>query len=271
MLVLSVQPKIGLRRLGSINSMRGRSAMTRQPSGLIRAAPAAARWLTLAAALLAVASCAASVSNNSLNSSTTTEAMTVSSSGAARVDRLTATVTYSDGQERFDPLPMDYQPKINAAQAFAAFARSVDPRSLGSDEKPTILLASYTNFITGKHATFVTGTMDPVAAASSDEASKPWWTNVPVWYIRFLHVPVAPAGGPAAPGHSQEPPKVVIQEMVIPVSAETGQVLMMENVSADRTPTSWPVPTSGNGDAETRSALSSYPQSTSAQTTTRTH
>ncbi len=64
------------------------------------------------------------------------------------------------GQERFDPLPTAYQPKINARQAFAAFARSVDPRSLGTKGKPTILLASYTNFITGKHATFVTGTMD---------------------------------------------------------------------------------------------------------------
>lgn len=244
--------------------------MTRQRRRFIRGAPAAARCLTLAAALLAVASCAPSVDNNSPNSSTTTEAMNAASSGAARVDRLTATVTYSDGQERFDPPPTNYQPKINAAQAFAAFARSVDPQTLGSNEKPTILLASYTNFITGKHATFVTGTMDPVAAASSDEATKPWWINVPVWYIRYLHVPVAPAGAPAAPGDSQEPPKIVIQEMVIPVSAATGQVLMMENVSADRTPMSWPAPTNSHGDAQTRSSLGGYPQSTPTQTATRT-
>jgi len=46
--------------------------------------------------------------------------------------------------------------------------------------------------------------------------------------------------------------------------------LMTENVFADRTPTSWPAPTSGNGDAEKRSSISAYPQESSAQTTTRT-
>ena len=245
--------------------------MRRQPRVLVRDAPAAARWLPLAAAILAVASCATSVTNHSTHSLTTRAETTASFSGAAPVDRLTATVTYQDGQERFDPLPTDYQPKIDAAQAFAAFARSADPRSLGTKEKPTILLASYTNFITGKHATFVTGTMDPVAVARSDEASKPWWTGVPVWYIRYLQVPTVSVGAPAAPGQTHQSPKVVIQEMVIPVSAETGQVLMMENVSADRTPTSWPAPASGNGDVKKRSAVSAYQQATSAQTTTRTH
>ena len=162
-------------------------------------------------------------------------------------DRLASSVTYSEGQERFDPPPAAYHPKITAKQAFDAFAKEVDPRSLGTDEQPTVLLASYTNFITGKHATFVTGTMDPVAAAKSDEASKPWWVGVPVWYIRYLRVPTMPVGAPAAPDRTAVPPKVVVQEMVIPVSADTGQVLMMENTTADRTPTSWPPPP-GNGD-----------------------
>jgi hypothetical protein len=217
---------------------------------------------------LAVASCGTNVTNPSAHSLATEGDTTATSTGVAPTDRLTATVTYQDGQERFDPLPTVYQPKIGAAQAFAAFAKSINPSSLGTNEKPTVLLASYTNFTTGKHATFVTGTMDPVAAARSDEASKPWWTAVPVWYIRYLHVPTASVGAPAAPGQTYQLPKVVIQEMVIPVSAETGQVLMMENTFADRTPTSWTASTGGNGDASKTSAVSVHQQATSAQTTT---
>ena len=186
------------------------------------------------------------------------------------VDRLTLTVTYQSGQERFDPLPPTYQPKITTRQALEAFAKSVDPHALGTDEKPTVLLASYTNFVTGKHATFVTGTMDPVAAARSDEASKPSWTAVPVWYIRYLHVPVAPAGVPAAPGRTRVPPQVVVQEMVIPVSAETGQILMMENVSADPTAASWPTPTSGDGRTDKPSPVNAQPATPPPPTATRT-
>jgi len=52
--------------------------MTRQPEGFFRGAPAAARWLPLAAAILAVASCAAGVSNNSTHSLTTTAETTTS-------------------------------------------------------------------------------------------------------------------------------------------------------------------------------------------------
>ena len=240
--------------------------MRHPPHRCVRRGTAAARWLPLAGVIFAVASCAAAV--NSSTHSVTTAETAGSSSDISPVERLTATVTYQDGQERFDPLPANYEPKIDATQAFAAFARSVDPRSLGTDEKPIIVLASYTNFITGKHETFVTGTMDPVAAAKSDEVSKSWWTDVPVWYIRYLHVPTAPAGVIPAPGRTQGPPKVVIQEMVIPVSAETGQVLMMENVSADRTPTSWPSPADDHGDTGNKSVPGGFPQVTSDQTST---
>ncbi len=240
----------------------------KQKAGVhLRKTRARAGWLLLASAILAIASCATSVANPSTHSLTTRPDATASSSETAPTDRLTATVTYQSGQERFDPLPKDYQPKFDAAQAFSAFARSVDPSSLGTNEKPTILLASYTNFTTGKHATFVTGTMDPIAAAKSDEASKPWWTAVPVWYIRYLHVPIAPAGAPAAPGQPNKPPKMVTQEMVIPVSAQTGQVLMMENVSADRTPTSWPPPADGNGDTAKSSTGGDHQPAASVQTT----
>ena len=242
--------------------------MKRKPRVHVRRTLIRAGWLPLATAILTVASCATSVTNPSTHSLTTQAGTTALSSGVAPTDHLTATVTYQDGQERFDPLPTGYQPKIDAAQAFAAFAKSVNPSSLGTNEKPTVLLASYTNFTTGKHATFVTGTMDPVAAARSDEASRPWWTAVPVWYIRYLHVPTASVGAPAAPGQTYQLPKVVIQEMVIPVSAETGQVLMMENTFADRTPASWTAPTAGNGDAAKTSAVSVHQQATSAQTTT---
>jgi hypothetical protein len=261
-------PRTGLRRLRSINSMKGRSAMNQKPRVLVRRTLARAWWLPLSAAILAVASCASSVTNPSTFPRITQADTTASSSGVVGTDRLTATVTYQGGQERFDPPPRDYQPQIDAAQAFAAFAKSVDPSSLGTNEKPTILLASYTNFTTGKQATFVTGTMDPIAAASSDEGSKPWWTAVPVWYIRYLHVPIAPAGAPAAPAQTKQSPVVVIQEMVIPVSAETGQVLMMENTSADQAPTSWPPQTGGNGDATKASGVRVHQQPTSAQTTT---
>lgn len=162
-------------------------------------------------------------------------------------DRLTTTVTYDGGQERFDPLPASYRPKITARDAFEASAAEVDPASLGTEEKPTVLLASYTNFSTGKHATVATGTMDPVAAAKSDEASKPWWTTVPVWYIRYQKVPVSPMGAPAAPGQTYHQPKTVVEEMFVPVSADTGKVLLIVYGTADRTPTSWP-PTAGNGE-----------------------
>jgi hypothetical protein len=249
--------------------MKGRPAMNQKPRVLVRRTLArGAWWLPLAAAMLTVASCATSLSHPSTHSLTTQAETTASSSVVASTDRLITTVTYQGGQERFDPLPKDYQPKIDAAQAFAAFARSVDPSSLGTNEKPTILLASYTNFTTGKQATFVTGTMDPIAAAKSDAASKPWWTAVPVWYIRYLHVPMAPAGPAAAPGQTNQSPRLVVQEMVIPVSAETGQVLMMENAPADQTPTSWPPPTGDNGDAAKSSAVSVHQQVTSMQTTT---
>ena len=207
-------------------------------------------WLSLLAAAVLLAACASSgVAAPAGGIGDKGSVPSGSSTGADRsgVDRLTETVTYSEGQERFDPLPASYRPKITAKQAFAAFAAEDDPRSLGTDEKPTVLLASYTNFITGKHATFVTGTMDPVAAAKSDEASKPWWVGVPVWYIRYLHVPMSSSGGGAARGETRAPPQMVVQEMVIPVSAETGKVLMWENTQADRTPTSYPPPT-GNGD-----------------------
>ena len=233
----------------------------------LQATLATAGWLPLAVAVLMVASCATNVTNPSTQPLTTQADATTSSSEIAPTDRLTATVTYQGGQERFDPLPADYQPKIGAAQAFSAFAKSVDPSSLGTNEKPTILLASYTNFTTGKHATFVTGTMDPIAAARSDEASKPWWTAVPVWYIRYLHVPMVAAGGPAAPTQTYQTPKTVIQEMVIPVSAETGQVLMMENASADQTPTSWSPPADGKGDTAKSSAGTVHQQPTSLQAT----
>lgn len=241
--------------------------MSRQASVRLQAALAVARWLPLTAAILLVASCAPSVSNPSAHSPTTHPDATAFSSIAARSDRLTATVTYQGGQERFDPPPAGYQPKIDAAQAFAAFARSVDPDSLGTNEKPTILLASYTNFTTGKHATFVTGTMDPIAAAKSDEASKPWWTAVPVWYIRYLHVLVVSMGVPRAPGQTYQQPETVIQEMVVPVSAETGQVLMMENSSADQAPTSWPPPTDGNADTAKSSAAQVRQPATSVRIT----
>lgn len=233
----------------------------------LQKARARAGWLPLAAAMLAIASCATSVTNPSIHSLTTQPDTTASSSEIAPTDRLTTTVTYQGGQERFDPLPKDYQPKIEAAQAFSAFAKSVDPSSLGTNENPIILLAAYTNFTTGKHATFVTGTMDPIAAAKSDEASKPWWTGVPVWYIRYLHVPMVSMGPPPAPGQTYQTPKTVIQEMVVPVSAETGQVLMMENASADQTPTSWPPPADGNGDTAKSSAAKVHQSATSVQTT----
>ena len=58
--------------------MKGRSTMTRPPRGSVRGAPAAAGWVSLAA-ILAVAGCAAGVSNVSTHSSTTTEEMTTSS------------------------------------------------------------------------------------------------------------------------------------------------------------------------------------------------
>ena len=219
--------------------------------------------LTVAAAVL-LAACATSISATSADRTVTRRPATAASAAHADGDRLTATVTYGEGQERFDPLPGSYRPKIDAKQAFDAFARQVDPRSLGTDEHPTILLASYTNFVTGQHATFVTGTMDPVAAAKSDNASKPWWVGVPVWYIRYLHVPVM-AAGPNLPGGARRPPMIVVQEMVIPVSAETGQVLMMANVTADRTPTSWPPPSNSNGNAEKSSAISAHPEPTTAQ------
>src|SRR4051812_27247604 len=114
----------------------------------LHAALARARWWLLTAAILVATSCASSVTNPSAHSPGTHADANHSSSGTASSDRLTVTVTYQGGQERFDPLPADYQPKLDAAQAFAAFARSNDPSSLGTKEKPTILLASYTNFTT---------------------------------------------------------------------------------------------------------------------------
>lgn len=203
-------------------------------------------WVSLAAAAVVLAGCA----SPAIGPAAGPDVRTVVAAAAG--DRLTATVTYNSGQERFDPPPADYHPKVTAGQAFAEFARQDDPRSLGTDEKPTVLLASYTNFITGQHATFVTGTMDPVAAAKSDGASKPWWTDVPVWYIRYLRVPVVPVGPPHAPGRTAA---AVVEEMVIPVSADTGKVLMWENTVADRTPTSWP-PSPGNGDTRKTSQTS---------------
>jgi len=202
---------------------------------------AAARLSMAACAVVLVVGCASgAVATSAEGTTAQASAARASSAGdsPSGTDRLTTTVTYSEGQERFDPLPATYRPKITAREAFDAFAAEVDPASLGTDEKPTVLLASYTNLSTGKHATMVTGTMDPVAAAKSDEASKPWWTRVPVWYIRYQRVPISSMGAPAAPGQTYHQPMTVIEEMYVPVSADTGKVLLIVNGMADRTPTS---------------------------------
>lgn len=145
--------------------------------------------------------------------------------------------SYQDGQERFDPLPTSFQPKIDTEPAFAASARSVDPG----------------------------------AAASSDEGSNPSWTGVPVWCVRYLHRPTAAVGVPAAPGQAYRSPKGVDREMVLSVSAETGQVLTMEIAHADPTPASWPAAPGGNPGTQNRAAVSADQQANSTQITTRTH
>jgi hypothetical protein len=53
-----------------------------------------------------------------------------------------------------------------------SFVRSADPSSLGTNGKPTVVLASYTNFINGKHAIVFSENMDAGNAARSDEAAK---------------------------------------------------------------------------------------------------
>lgn len=136
---------------------------------------------------------------------------------------LSAELTYESGQLSFKPPASTDRPVVTADQAYENFMATGIEASAAKSVEAETLLALMTN-----HVRTTTDTEGKQVLI---------WADHLVWLVRFHNVPVYPAGGGAVAGspsvRSEEP---VIQDVIAPIDAATGEVLFVSDTTIDPRP-----------------------------------
>lgn len=147
---------------------------------------------------------------------------------------LTSWVTYNSGMDRFDPVPVSYTARTSAVAAYETYLATGLYSHAPQYAAPTIQLALYTDYGSGP------------SAPNGDLILQ--YVKVPTWVITFKGVPdVGSEGGSlrseATDSQGTDPgPRVVLQDVLFVVSAETGKGIVLLSTQADPIPQLPPTP-----------------------------
>lgn len=138
--------------------------------------------------------------------------------------QLTAAFTYHKGFVRFEPVADSYHPVISASRAYRIFKSSGAHGYAPLHRDPEIFLSNYTTIGSG-----------PGVGRNNGEARG--FDHVPVWVIRFAHVPSYSSGPGNVAGSTTTPGQTAVLEDVVAVeNADTGKLLTLYVDKPDRTP-----------------------------------
>jgi hypothetical protein len=134
---------------------------------------------------------------------------------------IASSVTYNEGQIRFDPPAPTYVPIVSSSDAYQAFNSLGLYPEASTLSTPSFQLAKFTNY--GNGSIEPTGAINPVHSGQ------------PVWVITFANVPDQASGGANVAGAETIPPVTVLHNIVAIVDANSGTVLDVMSELPDST------------------------------------
>lgn len=166
-------------------------------------------------------------SGSESNSGPTSLAISPNSSTSSNLN--SPIVTYEHGGLQFYDISPSYKPRLSEGSALSEF-EGKGLSDYPDEGQPSVTLVLMTDYVHDR----------PIDA----DPSKPAASDVPVWLIRYQHVPTYRSGGGRMTNDTGPtlPQKPDYQDVIGVVDDSTGDALFEEISTPDRTPMSWSAP-----------------------------